>query len=41
MVNRQDDAFAKKRTHNVNVDEAKCKRTPAASSSARLFPARP
>jgi uncharacterized protein YecT (DUF1311 family) len=40
MVNRQDDAFAKKRTQNVNVDEAKCKRTQSASSSARLFPAR-
>jgi uncharacterized protein YecT (DUF1311 family) len=41
VVNRRDDAFAKKRTGNVNVDEAKCKRTPSASSSARLFPARP
>jgi hypothetical protein len=38
-VNRQDDAFAKKRTQNVNVEEPKCKRTPSASSTARLFPA--
>jgi uncharacterized protein YecT (DUF1311 family) len=41
LVNRHDDVFAKKRTQNVNVDEAKCKRTPSASSTARLFPARP
>src|SRR6202021_830599 len=41
MVNRQDDAFAKKRTQNVNVDEAKCKRTQPLSSTPGRFPPRP
>ncbi|MHC2253272.1 uncharacterized protein YecT (DUF1311 family) [Bradyrhizobium embrapense] len=40
IVNRQDDAFAKKRTDD-SADEAKCKRRLDNSSTARLFPARP
>jgi uncharacterized protein YecT (DUF1311 family) len=39
IVNRQDDMFAKKRARSD--EEGKCKRTPSASSTARLFPARP
>ncbi|MBR1208606.1 MULTISPECIES: lysozyme inhibitor LprI family protein [unclassified Bradyrhizobium] len=45
IVNRQDDAFAKKRTGKDgtedSADEAKCKRRLDNSSAARLFPARP
>lgn len=45
IVNRQDDAFAKKRTGKDgtegSADEAKCKRRLDNSSTARLFPARP
>jgi uncharacterized protein YecT (DUF1311 family) len=41
IVNRQDDAFAKKRSGEHAVDEMKCKRSPSNSSTARLFPARP
>ncbi len=41
VVNRQDDAFAKKRSGENAVDEMKCKRSPSNSSTARLFPARP
>jgi uncharacterized protein YecT (DUF1311 family) len=46
VVNRQDDAFAKKRwkkdgTEDDNADEPKCRRNLANSSTARLFPARP
>jgi uncharacterized protein YecT (DUF1311 family) len=39
IVNRQDDMFAKKRGRSD--EEGKCKRTLSASSTARLFPARP
>jgi hypothetical protein len=41
IVNRQDDAFANKRSGENAVDEMKCKRSPSNSSAARLFPARP
>ncbi|MBR0703851.1 DUF1311 domain-containing protein [Bradyrhizobium diazoefficiens] len=41
IVNRLDDAFAKKRSGKDEDDEAKCKRRPDNSSTARLFPARP
>jgi uncharacterized protein YecT (DUF1311 family) len=41
IVNRQDDAFAKKRKPGTDEDEWKCKRLPSNSSTARLFPARP
>ena len=41
IVNRLDDAFAKKRSGANAVDEMKCKRSPSNSSTARLFPARP
>ncbi len=46
VVNRLDDAFAKKRwkkdgTEDETADEAKCKRNSSNSSTARLFPARP
>ncbi|WP_420966100.1 lysozyme inhibitor LprI family protein [Bradyrhizobium sp. B120] len=45
IVNRQDDAFARKRTgkdgSEDSADEAKCKRRLDNSSTARLFPARP
>ncbi|MGY4158377.1 uncharacterized protein YecT (DUF1311 family) [Bradyrhizobium sp. USDA 4461] len=45
IVNRQDDAFASKRTGKDgtedSADEAKCKRRLDNSSTARLFPARP
>ncbi|MBR1151050.1 lysozyme inhibitor LprI family protein [Bradyrhizobium sp. JYMT SZCCT0428] len=46
VVNRQDDAFAKKRwkkdgTEDDNADEPKCRRNLANSSTARLFPAHP
>ena len=40
IVNRLDDAFAKKRSGEAGIDEMKCKRSMAASSTARLFPAR-
>ncbi|MBB4372420.1 uncharacterized protein YecT (DUF1311 family) [Bradyrhizobium sp. cir1] len=40
IVNRLDDAFAKKRTGKEDDDEAKCKRRLDNSSTARLFPAR-
>jgi uncharacterized protein YecT (DUF1311 family) len=40
IVNRLDDAFAKKRSGETGADEMKCKRTMSASSTARLFPAR-
>jgi uncharacterized protein YecT (DUF1311 family) len=39
IVNRQDDMFAKRR--ESSDEEGKCKRTLSASSTARLFPARP
>ena len=41
IVNRLDDAFAKKRSGKDEDDEAKCKRRLDNSSTARLFPARP
>ncbi|MHC2332372.1 lysozyme inhibitor LprI family protein [Bradyrhizobium sp. USDA 4454] len=45
IVNRQDDAFARKRTgkdgSEDGADEAKCRRRLDNSSTARLFPARP
>ena len=46
IVNRLDDAFAKKRwkkdgTADETADEAKCKRNQSNSSTAKLFPARP
>jgi len=50
MVNRQDDAFAKKRFGDDGkagdkagdkADEAKCRRNASISSTARLFPVRP
>jgi len=46
IVNRLDDAFAKKRwkkdgTADEAADEAKCRRNVANSSTAKLFPARP
>ena len=45
IVNRADDAFAKKRYKNDRIDdtadEAKCKRRLDISSTARLFPAQP
>jgi hypothetical protein len=41
IVNRQDDAFAKKREGRADDDEAKCRRRLDHSSTARLFPARP
>ncbi len=46
IVNRLDDAFAKKRwkedgTADDKADEAKCRRNLSNSSTARLFPARP
>ena len=40
IVNRLDDAFAKKRSGEAGIDEMKCKRSISASSTARLFPAR-
>lgn len=40
IVNRQDDAFAKKR-EGKDADEPKCRRMMSASSTARLFPAKP
>jgi uncharacterized protein YecT (DUF1311 family) len=39
IINRQDDRFAKKR--GPSDEEGKCKRLLSASSTARLFPARP
>ncbi|SRR5579883_49534 len=41
IVNRLDDAFAGKRSGDKGVDEMKCRRSMQASSTARLFPARP
>ncbi|MBR1276969.1 lysozyme inhibitor LprI family protein [Bradyrhizobium sp. AUGA SZCCT0283] len=46
IVNRLDDAFAKKRwkkdgTEDETADEAKCRRNVSNSSTAKLFPARP
>jgi len=41
IVNRLDDVFAAKRGASDDDDEQKCKRSPATSSTARLFPARP
>jgi uncharacterized protein YecT (DUF1311 family) len=46
IVNRLDDAFAKKRwkkdgTADETADEAKCRRNASNSSTAKLFPARP
>jgi uncharacterized protein YecT (DUF1311 family) len=41
IVNRMDDAFAKKRHGADGEDEPKCKRGFQNSSTARLFPARP
>jgi uncharacterized protein YecT (DUF1311 family) len=41
IVNRQDDAFAKKRKPGADEDEFKCRRLPSYSSTARLFPALP
>ena len=40
IVNRQDDAFARKRD-GKDADEPKCRRNMANSSTARLFPAKP
>jgi uncharacterized protein YecT (DUF1311 family) len=40
IVNRLDDAFAKKR-EGKDADEPKCRRMISASSTARLFPAKP
>jgi uncharacterized protein YecT (DUF1311 family) len=40
IVNHLDDVFAKKRSGEAGIDEMKCKRSMAASSTARLFPAR-
>ena len=41
IVNRLDDVFATKRAASDGEDNQKCKRSPSASSTARLFPARP
>jgi uncharacterized protein YecT (DUF1311 family) len=41
IVNRLDDAFARKRQDSTDSDEPKCKRSYANSSTARLFPAKP
>lgn len=41
IVNRMDDAFAKNRHGADGEDEMKCKRSFQASSTARLFPAKP
>jgi len=41
IVNRLDDVFAGKRPPSDDEDNQKCKRSPSASSTARLFPARP
>jgi uncharacterized protein YecT (DUF1311 family) len=41
IVNRLDDAFAKKRFDSPDADEMKCRRSPDRSSTARLFPVRP
>ena len=41
IVNRQDDAFAKKRGSPNDDDPPKCLRNYTISSTARLFPARP
>jgi hypothetical protein len=41
IVNRRDDAFAGKRSGDKGVDEMKCRRSMQASSTARLFPAKP
>jgi uncharacterized protein YecT (DUF1311 family) len=41
IVNRRDDAFAKARKSPDGVDEMKCRRSMEASSTARLFPAKP
>ena len=40
IVNRLDDSYAKKRSGEAGIGEMKCKRSMAASSTARLFPAR-
>jgi uncharacterized protein YecT (DUF1311 family) len=40
-VNRLDDELAKKRSGDKGVDEMKCRRSMQASSTARLFPAKP
>jgi len=41
IVNRLDDEFAKKRSGDKGADEMKCRRSMQASSTARLFPAKP
>jgi hypothetical protein len=41
IVNRLDDAFAKRRTPENGADEMKCRHSIEASSTARLFPAKP
>ena len=41
IVNRLDDEFARKRSGDKGADEMKCRRSMAASSTARLFPAKP
>lgn len=41
IVNRRDDAFAEARKSPQGVDEMKCRRSMEASSTARLFPAKP
>jgi uncharacterized protein YecT (DUF1311 family) len=41
IVSRRDDAFAKERGGPKGVDEMKCRRSMEASSTARLFPAKP
>jgi hypothetical protein len=40
IVNRQDDAFARKRQGDKGADEMKCRRSMQASSTVRLFPVR-
>jgi uncharacterized protein YecT (DUF1311 family) len=41
IVNRLDDAFAKRRTGADGPDEPKCRRNVAISSTVRMFPVRP
>ena len=40
IVNRQDDAFAKKRQGSDDPDQQKCRRSLHTSSTVRLFPVR-
>jgi len=41
IVNREDDAFARKRYDDKALDEGKCNRNYGFSSTTRLFPVRP